>query len=127
MSHQVVRPKLPKLVLNKFKGNVMHWASFWDSCKAAVHENRVPSTIDKLNYLNMLLEGVAARSIHSLSLTADNYNSAVEILHKRFGRTQQIITSHMDELLKLPSCTNDRNSSLRYIYDQISVHIRGLA
>ena len=60
MSHQVVRPKLPKLVLNKFKGNVTHWASFWDSCKTAVHENRVLSTIDKFNYLNMLLEGVAA-------------------------------------------------------------------
>ena len=51
----------------------------------------------------------------------------VEILHKRFGRTQQIITSHMDELLKLPACPNDRISSLRYVYDKISVHIRGLA
>ena len=128
MSHQVVRPKLPKLVLNKFKGNVTHWVSFWDSYKTAVHENPVLSTIDKFNYLNTLLEGVAARSIQGLSLTADNYNSAVEILHKRFGRTEQIIiTSHMDELLKLPACTNDRTSSLRYIYDQISVHIRGLA
>ena len=99
----------------------------WDSYKTAVHENPVLYTIDKFNYLNTLLEGVAARSIQGLSLTADNYNSAVEILHKRFGRTQQIITSHMDELLKLPACTNDRTSSLRYIYDQISVHIRGLA
>ena len=52
--------------------------------------------------MNTLLEGVAARSIQGLSLTADNYNSAVEILHKRFGGNQQIVTSHMDELLKLP-------------------------
>jgi hypothetical protein len=100
---QVVRPKLPKLVLNKFKGNITHWASFWDSYKTAVHENPALSTIDKFNYLNSLLEGVAARSIQGLSLTADNYNSAVDILHKRFGKTQQVITSHMDELLKLPA------------------------
>ena len=77
---QIVRPKLPKLVLNKFKGNVTQWASFWDSYKTAVHENPVLSTIN--NYLNSLLEGVAARSIQGLSLTADNYNSAVEILCK---------------------------------------------
>ena len=31
MPSQVVRPKSPKLVLNKFKGNVTQWASFWDS------------------------------------------------------------------------------------------------
>ena len=80
MPSQVVRPKLPKLVLNKFKGNVTQWASFWDSYKTAVHENPVLSTIDKFNYLNSLLEGVAARSIQGLSLTSDNYSSAVEIL-----------------------------------------------
>jgi hypothetical protein len=33
----------------------------------------------------------------------------------------------MDELLKLPACTNDRISSLRYVYDKISAHIRGPA
>ena len=95
MPSQVVGPKLPKLFLNKFKGNVTQWASFWDSYKTAVHENPVLSTIDKFNFLNSLLEGVAARSIQGLSLTSDNYSSAVEILHKRFGRTQQIIC-HMD-------------------------------
>ena len=35
----------------------------------------------------------------------------------------------MDELLQLPACTNDRTSSLRYIYDNICVlfHICGQA
>lgn len=122
-----VRPKLPKLVLSKFKGNVTKWTTFWDSYKTAVHENSALTPIDKFNYLNSLLEGVAARSIQGLSLTAANYDSAVEILHERFGKTQQIITCHMDELLKLPACTSERPSSLRYVYDKISVHTRGLA
>lgn len=33
----------------------------------------------------------------------------------------------MDELIKLQSNDNDRPASLRYIYDRISVHVRGLA
>ena len=37
-----VRPKLPKLVLSKFKGNVTNWTTFWDSYKTAVHENSLP-------------------------------------------------------------------------------------
>ena len=35
----------------------------------------------------------------------------------------------MDEILKIQACTNecnDRLSSLRYVYDKISVHVRGL-
>lgn len=33
----------------------------------------------------------------------------------------------MDELMKIPACTVDKPSQLRYIYDKISVHTRGLA
>ena len=33
----------------------------------------------------------------------------------------------MDELLKIPSYTNDKAHSLRLVYDKISVHTRGLA
>lgn len=122
-----IRPKLPKLILSKFKGNVTEWTGFWDSFKVAVHENPQLSEIDKFNYLHSLLEGAAARAIQGLTLTSDNYKSAIDILQERFGKTQQIITSHIDELLKVPSCTSDRASSLRYVYDKISIHVRGLA
>ena len=125
---QQAKAKLPKLILPRFRGDVTKWTSFWDSYKTAVHESKAISTIDKFNYLNSLLEGPASRSIQGLSLTEANYNSAIEILHERFGKTQQIISAHMEELLKLPSCsTSERSNSLRFVYDKISVHIRGLS
>ena len=74
-----------------------------------------------------MLEEPAARSIAGLTLTASNYENAVGILQDRFGKTQQIITAHMDELIKIAPCHNDRPTSLRYVFDQISVHTRGLA
>ena len=34
----------------------------------------------------------------------------------------------MDELLKLPNCTEtDRPTILRFIYDKLNVHVRGLS
>ena len=33
----------------------------------------------------------------------------------------------MDELLKIPNCTTDKPQMLRLVYDQLNVHIRGLA
>lgn len=122
------KAKLPKLTLPKFRGDVTKWISFWDSFKSAVHENGSLSAIDKFNYLNSLLEGHASRAIQGLSLTEANYESAIEILNERFGRKQQIISAHMDELLKLPNCLGtERSTSLRNVYDKISVHVRGLA
>ena len=33
----------------------------------------------------------------------------------------------MDEILKIPACNTSHTSQLRYVYDKISVHVRGLA
>ena len=121
------KAKLPKLTLPKFRGEFTKWNTFWDSFQSAVYDNPEISKVDKFNYLNSVLEGPAARAIAGLTLTASNYENAVGILQDRFGKTQQIITTHMDELIKITPCHNDRPTSLRYVFDQISVHTRGLA
>ena len=107
-----VKPRLPKLTLPKFRGVVTTWSSFWDSFKAAVHDNDSIPKIDKFNYLNSSLEGVAARTVQGLTLTEGNYDSAVELLKECFGKPQQIISVHMDKLLRIPTCTGDRLSLL---------------
>ena len=122
------KAKLPKLILPRFRVDFTKSTSFWGSFKSAVHENETISSINKFNYLNSLLEGPASRAVRGLSLTEANYNYVIEILHEIFGRTQQIISAHMEELLKLPSfSTSERSNSLRFVYDKISVHIRGLS
>ena len=121
-----VRSKLPKLVLPKFRGDVTQYRTFWDSFESAVHSNAELSHIDKFNYLNSLLEGQAQRAIQGLPVTEDNYEAAVNILNQRFGKPQQIISAHMDELLKIPACNGDKPSQLRFVYDKVSVHVRGL-
>ena len=108
-----LRANLPKLVLPKLKGDVTQWQCFWDSYNSAIHTN-----------LHSLLEGQAARSIEGLTRTEAKYNSAIDLLHKRYGKPQNIISKHMDEILKIPGCVNDNASQLRLVYD--SINIRGL-
>ena len=55
-----------------------------------------------------------------------NYEAAKEILKQRYGRPQQVIAAHTDELLKIPSCVGEKSSQLRYVYDKVSIHVRGL-
>ena len=88
--------------------------------------NNEISKIDKFNYLHSLLEGAAALTIQGLSLTEAHYESAIELLKKRFGNTKQIIATHMEEIFRLPACIGDRAQPLRRLYDKMMVHIRGL-
>ena len=64
-AHQVTtvklaKPKLPKLSLPKFTGDVKKWHAFWDLFESLIHKNEEMSPIDKFNYLNTLLEDEAA-------------------------------------------------------------------
>ncbi|RMX54188.1 hypothetical protein pdam_00012153, partial [Pocillopora damicornis] len=104
--------KLPKLTLPKFRGEVTQFKPFWDTFESAVHSNPNLSKIAKFNYLVAQLEGAASRAIAGLPITEDNYQAAVDILMKRFGKPQQIIASHMDELLKISVCSSERPSQL---------------
>ena len=117
------KPKLPKLTLPRFRGDLTSWTTFWDLYKSTVHDNGEISKVDKFSYLKSLLEGAAAKAIQGLTLSDANYDSAVDLLVERFGKTQAIITAHMEELLKVPSCASDRSHSLRSVYDKIIIHV----
>ena len=118
--------RLPKINLLKFKGDITKFNSFWQSFECAVHNNNDVSKINKLNYLFSLLEGAAYRAVEGLQLQEENYDHVVQILKSRFGGKQQIITAHMQALLKLQHCSNDGIEKLRTIYDNINIHVRGL-
>ena len=59
-------------------------------------------------------------------MTDLNFHNAIQLLKERFGNPQQIISAHMEGLLKVSNCTGDCPGSLRTVYDKIMVHIRGL-
>ena len=109
------KAKLPKLILPIFRGDVTTRTGFWESYKSAVHDNESISKLDKFNYLRSLLEGTASRAIQGLALSSSKYDSAVEILEQRFGRPQQIIFAHMDEIFKHQPSTSDSPSPLRFL------------
>ena len=79
-----------------------------------------------MDFILGFLQGTAASSIQGLTLSESNYDSAIELLKERFGKPQQIIAAHMDELLKIQACTSERPGALRQVYDKINIHVRGL-
>ena len=69
------------------------------------------------------MEGPAVQAIQGPTLSKANYTATIELIKERFGKIQQIISAHIDELLKLPSFTDDKAVQIRLVYDKISVNI----
>lgn len=123
----IMKVKLPKISLPRFSGNLMRWTSFWDSYHSAIHTNGQLSDVDKFNYLRSLLDQTAYDAIAGLSLTTANYQEAVEVLKKRFGNRQLIISKHMESLLSINAISSDHQLRyLRRLYDQSEANIRSL-
>ena len=78
--------------------------------------------ITKFSYLRDLLEGSAAATIPGLTTTEANYDSAIELLQKRFGGR-----CYQDAFLKItPLCSSKDIKELRNLQDKVEVHVRGL-
>ena len=119
--------KLPKLSLSLFDGNPTEWITFWDSFQSTVHEHPQLSKVDKFKYLQKSLTGNAAHTIAGLQITNENYDEAIDLLEKRFGNKQIIISRHIESLMDLPKISgNEDLRSLRILYDRIEAATRSL-
>lgn len=120
--------KLPKLVIDKYTGDISLWQYFWGQFEAAVHQNPNLTKTDKFSYLRSYLTGAAANVVAGLPLTEANYDNAIQLLHNRFGRKDLVINAHMTKLLNLNPVKNASDiKALRYLYDNCEIQIRSLA
>lgn len=72
--------KLPPINLSTFNGSYDQWPNFRDTFKAVIDENQSLSDIKKLYYLRLALKEVAAEIIASITMSADNYEIAWNLL-----------------------------------------------
>ena len=94
---------LPKLIITPFDGNILNWVSFWDQFESSIHLKNNISDIDKFSYLRSFLSPRAEETVSGLTLTAENYAEAVDLLKKRYGNPQILINSYMEQFVSLES------------------------
>ena len=122
-----VAVKLPKLEVQKFAGQIHHWQEFWDGFCSAIHENDELAKVDKLKYLKSFLVEPAKSVLSGLKITESNYDTAVELLKKRYAKPSVIQHAHINQLINLaPVFSEDNITRLKYFRDQIETQFRGL-
>lgn len=120
--------KLPDIKLPTFNGTHEAWLEFRDLYTSLIHCNSKLREIQKFHYLRAALEGSALQVIKSLEFSAENYETAWELVKNRYENKKLLIHNHLEALFSLGKLDrNSANSSnLRKLVDTVSKHLRAL-
>ena len=126
-SKEPCRARLPELKVPSFDGKYDEYHSFLDQFKSAIGNRTDVSEIDKLSYLLLYLKGDAARAVRGLTLVAENYKEAMNILDERYGNKDILINTIMSKLVKIKTVSDEwQISALRGLCDELDIGVRQL-
>ena len=88
-------------VVPKYYGDPSYFLEFHNSFENVIGNNTEWTKVEKFTYLKSLLGGPALSAISGFSLSDDNFDACINLIKERFGRTDLVISSHMNKLLNL--------------------------
>ncbi|XP_024887040.1 uncharacterized protein LOC112464328 [Temnothorax curvispinosus] len=118
--------KLPTLNLPEFKGDYNEWLLFKDAYVSMIHANANITAIQKFQYLRNSLKGEALQVISGLKTSAENYESAWELLERNYENTKLLINTHLNSLLEFPAVAKDKPATIRQLIVHIRTHLKAL-
>lgn len=104
-------PRLPRIDLTTFNGDIYSWASFISLFNSLVLSRNDISKTEKFHYLFSHVEGEPRILIQHLAMVDESLDSALEILRARFDNKRLLTDSHISRILYLPVI--DRSLELR--------------
>ncbi|KRY24026.1 hypothetical protein T12_15781 [Trichinella patagoniensis] len=78
-----------------FSGDILEFKAFWRQLEGAVHRRKDFDDVTKLIHLRSCLSGEALQLLSGLTITAENYEALVRLLHDRFHQTTDTLDAHI--------------------------------
>ena len=91
----------------------------------AIDDSDLPD-VSKFTYLGSLLKSDAKQCIEGLSLSGAHYSTACVLLKNLYGRPEQIIFTHVQDLLNLSIPAKCSVKQLWQLNDELLAHVRSL-
>ena len=118
------RPK-PKILeeITPFTGEkIEDWMEFWEDFQDSVHNDPDYSPIEKFKLLRFYVKEPAKNLIKGLSLTLDDYNTAIDVLQEKYGSKDLLLESLDQELFALKPAYN--LAQCKELYDKFDLLCR---
>ncbi|KAI3384411.1 hypothetical protein SNEBB_007069 [Seison nebaliae] len=92
--------RLPLLSLPEFSGDAAEWPSFWERFNSSIHESNLPKSV-KVQYFTQSMKGIAAEEVKGVPAIAENYDTIIDTIKRRYGRKRTVIEALTMELVNL--------------------------
>ena len=93
---------LPRLTLEKFDGDPLHWPRWIALFRALVHDRRELSNAERLTHLQSSLTGAARHAVSGLLCDGSLYGEALRELQDQFGSRATVVQASLRSVLQLP-------------------------
>ncbi|XP_017477362.1 PREDICTED: uncharacterized protein LOC108367286 [Rhagoletis zephyria] len=113
--------KLPRLPVPSFSGRFTEWPSFHDSFNRLIHQNIELNSIQKFHYLKQALPADRDVDIHQMLLTEVNYDTAWDLLLKRYNNPRILFSQHMNTLYNLPQLYKEKSDNIKSMLNVANV------
>lgn len=117
-------PKLPKINILGFDGNLKQWPAFYDLFNTVIHTNPTLSDIDKFHYLS--LKADVLNLIKSIQLTAPNYQIAYDAMKTRFQNKRVLATKYFNEIYLTQLIFKPTAKDIRRLINTFSLMLSGI-
>ena len=100
LDFNVLKVKLPKLVITRFSCTLIDWFRFWNHFKSEIDRSEWPA-VSKLSFLKVLISPKARVIIDGLSFTNEGYTRAKNILISKYGKSSEVANAYIQNIMSL--------------------------
>ncbi|KAI5735873.1 hypothetical protein M8J77_023758 [Diaphorina citri] len=122
----VVHPKLPKLEVPIFSGDLKTWSNFHSLYQSTIHRRTDITEVEKLQYLRSFLRGPPLSLIENFQLLDGNYNAAYRLLCDRYENKRALASHHLNMILNFKPLHNSNVSGLKTFLDVFQTNFAAL-
>ena len=112
----------PKLRLDKFDGDPLHWSDWSSMFKSIVHDANV-SLNGRMQHLQNAVIGRAKSAIEGYGYSGDSYYEALKELESRFSKPSFVVKVTLDRLWKTARVQNNKPQEVRNLSDVVSTTV----
>lgn len=116
----------PRIELPEFNGTFNNWISFRDLFVEMIHNNPTLNKTQKMQFLKAKLKGEAERLIKHLPVSAENYDSCLDIIQHRYDNKRLLFNCYMEALLNQPFIEKPTSANMKKLYDTTKECLNGL-
>lgn len=106
------RPRLPKLELFCFDGDIENFTTFYETFCSLVHNQPHISKIDKFHYLLSCTKGSALNIVKSVPISANNYDLVWQSLLDKYHDNRLLVGRYLDRMLNFMPLTKESPDNL---------------